>query len=428
MTDRLTHTLQKHRKPVFWVGFSLAIVGLVLYLAQDPATLRVESPVAAADSQFPDYVASLVGAPVLAGDAYITLHNGDEAYPAMLAAIDSARTRINFETYVFNEGEIADRFVDALARAAQRGVVVRLVLDPIGSSLKSKGTDKLKAAGAKVAWFNPLGFFSLEDYNYRTHRKTLVIDGNVAFTGGMGVADHWLGHAQDKEHWRDSHFRITGPAVRALEGSFYENWIETGGLSAPALDPELPSLATGARSVVVWSNPMTGASNIKLQYLLAIGAARKTIDIQSPYITLDPSTQWSLDQARARGVRIRMLGEGDITDAMPVKHASRYDYQRLLDAGYEVAEYQPTMMHTKAMIVDGIFSIIGSANFGNRSFELNDELAIGVYDPQLAAQLTRDFETDLQSSTRLDAKTWPQQRSFDGKINEWFWDFFGEMF
>ncbi len=207
-----------------------------------------------------------------------------------------------------------------------------------------------------------------------------MVDGDVAFIGGMGVADHWIGHAQDKEHWRDTHFRITGPAVRALEGSFYENWIETGGLSAPALDPEMPPRGTGARSLVVWSNPMSGASNIKLQYLLAIGAARKTIDIQSPYITLDPSTQWSLDKARERGVRIRLLAEGDITDAMPVKHASRYDYQRLLDNGMEIFEYQPTMMHTKAMVVDGIFSIIGSANFGNRSFELNDELTVGVYD------------------------------------------------
>jgi cardiolipin synthase len=428
MAGRFAHTFKKHRKPVFWVGFSLAIVALVLYLAQDPATLRVESPVAAGDPRFPDYVASLLGAPIHQGDAYTTLHNGDEAYPAMLTAIDGARSRVNFESYVFNDGEIADRFVDALARAAERGVFVRIVLDPIGSSLASKSTDRLKAAGAKLAWFNPLGFFSLEDYNYRTHRKTLVVDGEVAFTGGMGVADHWIGHAQDKDHWRDSHFRITGPAVRALEGSFYENWIETGGLSAPALDPEMPPRATGARSVVVWSNPMTGASNIKLQYLLAIGAARKTIDIQSPYITLDPSTQWSLDRARERGVRIRLLSEGEITDAMPVKHASRYDYQRLLDAGYEVFEYQPTMMHAKVMIVDGIFSIIGSANFGNRSFELNDELAIGVYDGELAAQLTSDFESDLKSSKRLDAATWPKQRSFDGKINEWFWDFFGEMF
>jgi cardiolipin synthase A/B len=410
------------------VIFSFSIVALVLYLAQDPRTLRVDSPVSAGDRRFPDYVASLLGAPVHEGDAYTVLHNGDETFPAMLAAIDAARTRVNFESYVFTDGEIADRFVDALARAAQRGVFVRIVLDPVGSSLDSRSTDKLKDAGAHLAWFNPLGFFTLEEFNYRTHRKTLVVDGDVAFTGGMGVADHWLGHAQGKDNWRDTHFKISGPAVRALEGSFYENWIETGGLSAPALDPEMPPRATGARSVVVWSNPMTGASNIKLQYLLAIGAARKTIDIQSPYITLDPSTQWSLDRARERGVRIRVLAEGDITDAMPVKHASRYDYQRLLDSGFEIFEYQPTMMHTKVLVVDGIFSIIGSANFGNRSFELNDELAIGVSDPELAAQLTRDFDADLLSSKRLDAKTWPDQRSFDAKITEWFWDFFGEMF
>jgi cardiolipin synthase len=428
MTDRILHTLKKHPRPVFWVCVSLAIVGAVLYLAQDPTTLHVESPVAAADPRFPDYVASLVGTPVQEGDAYTTLHNGDEAYPAMLKAIEQAKSRINFETYVFSEGEIGDRFIDALARAAQRGVVVRIIVDPIGSSLSRETAERLKAAGAHLSWFNELGFFSLEDFNYRTHRKTMVVDGEVAFTGGMGVADHWIGHAQDKEHWRDSHFQIKGPAVRALEGSFYENWIETGGLSAPALDPEMPPRSTGARSLVVWSNPMSGASNIKIQYLLAIGAARQTIDIQSPYITLDPSTQWSLDQARARGVRIRLLSEGDITDAMPVKHASRYDYQRLLDAGFEIYEYQPTMMHTKAMIVDGIFSIIGSANFGNRSFELNDELTVGVYDRDLAALLTRDFDNDLKVSKRLDAETWPKQRSFDSKINEWFWDFFGEMF
>jgi cardiolipin synthase len=399
-----------------------------LYLAQDPKTLHVESPVDAADSRFPDYVASLVGTPVHEGDAYVALHNGAEAYPAMLAAIEGSKTRVNFETYVFSDGEIGDRFIDALARAAQRGVVVRMILDPVGSSLKSDSSDRLNAAGVLLAWFNPLEFFSLEEVNYRTHRKTLVIDGDVAFIGGMGVADHWLGHAQDQDHWRDTHFRVTGPSVRALEGSFYENWIETGGLSAPSLDPPLPPRATGARSLVVWSNPMAGVSNIKLQYLLAIGAARKTIDIQSPYIALDPSTQWSLDRARERGVRIRMLSEGDITDAMPVKHATRYDYQRLLDNGMELFEYQPTMMHTKAMVVDGTFAIIGSANFGNRSFELNDELTMGVYDAELAAQLTRDFDNDIKSSKRLDAQTWPTQRSFDGKINEWFWDFFGEMF
>jgi cardiolipin synthase len=428
MKDRVVTTWRKHRKAWTAVGIALAVIGLVLYLAQDPETLRVESPVSATDPRFPDYVASLMGAPVEQGDAYTVLHNGDEAFPAMLAAIDAAVTRINFETYVFSDGEIADQFVDALAKAARRGVSVKVVLDPIGSKLKSESRDLLKEAGAQLSWFNSFSFFSIEDANYRTHRKTLVVDGKVAFTGGMGVADHWIGHAQDKEHWRDTHFQITGPAVRALEASFYENWIETGGRSAPALDPESPSQQTGARSIVLWSNPMTGASNVKLLYLLAIGAARQTIDIQSPYITLDPSTQWSIEQARQRGVRVRMLAEGPITDAMPVKHASRYDYQKQLDMGIEIFEYQPTMMHTKAVIVDGVMSLIGSANFGNRSFELNDELTVAVFDRDLAAQLTRDFENDARVSKRLDRATWKDQRSFDSKLQEWFWDWFGEMF
>jgi cardiolipin synthase len=428
VSERWTQTWKKHKRAITTIVAVLGLVALIVFLAQDPETLRVESPVDAADPRFPDYLASLVGAPVERGDSYTILHNGDEAFPAMLAAIDRARSRISFETYVFKDGEIGDRFVEALARAARRGVTVRVVVDPIGSLIKPKNRDLLEEAGARLSWFNEIGFFTIEVANFRTHRKTLVVDGDVAFTGGMGVADHWLGHAQDKEHWRDTQFQVTGPAVRALEASFYENWIESGGRSAPALDPELPPANTGARSIVLWSNPMSGASNVKLLYLLAIAAARKTIDIQSPYITFDPSTQWSIEQARQRGVRVRLLTEGAITDAMPVKHASRYDYQKHLDLGIEIFEYQPTMMHTKAVIVDGVLSLIGSANFGNRSFELNDELTIAVFDPGVAAALTRDFDLDARASMRLDRATWKDQRSFDGKLQEWFWDWFGEMF
>ncbi len=428
MSERWRQTWSKHHKALIGVGLVLAFVGFIIFVSQDPETLRVESPVAATDPRFPDYLASLVGAPVERGDTYTVLRNGDEAFPAMLAAIDAAESRINFETYVYKDGEIGDRFIEAFARAAERGVTVRIVVDPVGSLMVPKNRERLEKAGAKLAWFNPLGFFTVEVANYRTHRKTLVIDGNVAFTGGMGIADHWVGHAQDEDHWRDTQFKVAGPSVRALESAFYENWIESGGLSAPALDPEVAPRPNGARSIVLWSNPMSGASNIKLMYLLAIGAARKTIDLQSPYITLDPTTRWSLAEARKRGVRIRMLAEGHVTDAMPVKHASRYAYQDLLDQGIEIFEYQPTMMHTKATMIDGVFSIIGSANFSNRSFELNDELAIGVADADLAARLTADFANDLTRSTRLDKATWTDQRSFDGKLNEWFWSFFGELF
>ena len=400
----------------------------MIFLAQDPETLRVESPVAVSDPRFPEYLASLLDAPTHTGDTYTVLHNGDEAFPAMLSAIEHAKSRISFETYVYKDGEIGDRFVDALANAAKRGVTVRVVIDPIGSLMKPKNRDRLSEAGAKLSWFNPIGFFTIEVANYRTHRKTLVVDGEIGFTGGMGVADYWLGHAQDKDHWRDTQFMIVGPSVRALEASFYENWIESGGLSAPALDLDAASQSTSARSIVLWSNPMSGASNMKLLYLLAIAGARKTIDIQSPYVTLDASFRWSIEQARLRGVKIRMLSEGYITDAMPVKHASRYWYQDLLDEGLEIYEYQPTMMHTKVVVVDGVMSLIGSANFSNRSFELNDELTVAVFDPDLAARLTADFNTDTQSSQKLDAATWPKQRSFDSKLQEWFWSWFGEMF
>ena len=419
---------RKHRpKWPFRVLIGVLIVGALLLIAQDQETLYVESPVEASNPRFADYVASLVGAAVEPGDVYTVLRNGD-AFPPMLDAIEKARTRINFETYVLKDEAIGERFLQALERAAGRGVTVRLVLDPIGSVLSDDNQQRLEQAGVKLMWFNPFSFWSLEETNYRTHRKVLVVDGTVAFTGGMGVADQWLGHAQDPDHWRDTQFQITGPAVRALEASFYENWLESGGRSAPALDPESPSQPTGARSVVLWSNPTAGASNLKLLYLIAIAAARKTLDIQSPYITLDESTRWSLAEARKRGVRVRILSEGEITDAMPVKHASREGYQDLLDQGIEIYEYQPTMMHTKAVMVDEAFSVIGSANFGNRSFELNDELTVAVFDPELARTLVADFEKDMQVSKKLDAATWKDQRSIFGKIQEQFWAMFGEIF
>jgi cardiolipin synthase len=415
------------RKWPYRVAIAFLIVAVLLLIAQDQDTLRVESPVDASDPRFADYVASLVGAAVEPGDDYTVLRNG-EAFPPMLEAIEQAKSRINFETYVFKDETIGERFLRALERAGQRGVTVRIILDPVGSVLEPANRERLEKANVKLAWFNQLSFSSLEETNYRTHRKVMVVDGDVAFTGGMGIADQWLGDAQDPDHWRDTQFKITGPAVRALEASFYENWIESGGRSAPALDPELPPQPTGARSVVLWSNPTAGASNVKLLYLLAIGAARKTLDIQSPYITLDASTRWSLAEARTRGVRVRMVTEGEITDAMPVKHASRFEYQPLLDLGVEIYEYQPTMMHTKALMVDGAFSIIGSANFGNRSFELNDELTVAVFDPELAQTLVGDFENDMRASTKLDAITWRDQRSIVGKTQEWFWSYFSEIF
>jgi cardiolipin synthase len=405
----------------------LTLMSLLLLLAQDQETLTVQSPVAAADPGFAEYVASLVGAPVEPGDRYEVLRNGDEVFPPMLDAIRQAKRRISFESFIYEDGMVGDQFTTEFVKAAKRGVEVRVVLDGFGASLSDESEKKLTDAGVQVVWFNLVRPWSLEEANYRTHRKVLVVDGEIGFTGGLGLADHWQGHAQSPEHWRDTQFKVVGPAVRGLEASFYENWLESGGLSAPALDPRQPPQATGARSVVVWSNPTGGASNVKLLYLLSIAGARQQIDIQSPYFILDESTRWSLNAAVERGVRVRVVTDGEITDAMPVKDASRDGYQALLDAGIEIYEYEPTMMHVKAMVVDGVWSVIGSANFDNRSFELNDELTVGAQDHDLAQALTRDFEVDIQKSIRLDADSW-RERPLWQKLREWFWSHYGELF
>jgi cardiolipin synthase A/B len=411
---------------------ALLIIGILLALglviAQDQETLRVRTPVAAEDERFPDYLARLVGRAITSGDSYVVLHNGDETFPAMLDAIDKAKQRISFETYIFSEGEVEDAFTSALVQAARRGVRVQIVLDAVGASDGEREDIKaLQDAGAQVGFFNPVRHTTLEELNYRTHRKILVVDGEVAYVGGLGLADHWQGDARSPEEWRDTQFEVRGAAVDNIEAGFHENWIETGGVVEPIVSPRTAAAAGDARSIVIWSSSEAGSNALKLAYLLAIGAARKTIDIQSPYLITDESTTWSLLEARKRGVRIRFLSEGEVTDAKPVKFAARAQYDELLANGIEVYEYQPTMMHVKAMTVDGMISIIGSANFDNRSLELNDELNVVVASRRLAAELSRDFEQDMRRSARIDLEEW-RSRPLHIRAREKLWSFFGEVF
>ena len=423
----LRHSLRRRRWP-YVVAAVVCLVALALALAEDQEVLRVRSPVDARDPRFVDYVGALVGAPVSSGDAYDVLRNGDEIFPAMLDAVDGASHRISFESFIYSTGEVARTFTDAFARAARRGVSVRIVLDAFGSlDMPRELVEHLEAAGVKLVWFNVLRPWTVEETNYRTHRKVLVVDGGLAFVGGVGLADHWLGDAGAPEHWRDTQFAVRGPAVRALEAAFYENWLESGGEEAPALDRRPPPRDTGARSLVVWSNPTGGASNVKLLYLLSIAGARHTIDIQSPYFVLDESSRWALLEARARGVRVRVLTDGEENDATSVKAASRHGYQALLDAGCEIHEFDPTMMHVKAMVVDGVWSIVGSANFDNRSFELNDELSVAVADAELARQLVSHFGEDLARARRIDPEAW-RARPIAQKLHEGFWSLFSEFF
>lgn len=423
----LTMKLPKARNLIGGIAVAAVLIATGLVIAQDQETLRVRSPLPAADPRFPEYLARLLGHMLTAGDSY-QVHLNETAFAAMLRAIDAAKHRVSFETYIYKDtGDIPEQFTSAFERAARRGVDVRLVFDAIGATLSPEQIERLEGAGCRIGWFNSIRSLAWEEVNYRTHRKALIVDGDVAFVGGIGIDDQWARDVEGQPRWRDTMVEVRGPAAINVEAAFNENWIETVGLVEPDLIAHDNEPDGSARSIVVWSSSEGGTNALKLLYLLALASAQTSIDIQSPYLVTDESTRWSLREARRRGVRVRMLVEGDITDAKPVKFAGREDYDLFMSQGIEVHEYQPAMMHVKALVVDGILSIVGSANFDNRSLELNDELNISVFDRALAGRLTEDFERDLTVSKRLDLDEW-RARPVHIKAREKLWSFFGEVF
>ena len=421
------------RSRIFRIAIKVLIVVTIvvaagLAIAQDQETVELRSAVAATDSGAGEYLAALVAADLVTGNEYDVLVNGDQVFPAMLQAIDAARERVSFETYVYEKGQISNSFTDALERAAKRGVDVRVIVDAVGASQMEDGhVERLRAAGCHVVDFNPSQWYGLEELNYRTHRKILVVDGDTGFTGGVGIADFWLGNAQDAQHWRDTHVRMRGPIVRLLEAAFYENFIEGEMTVTPTLSDARRVESEVDQSMLVRSAPAGGATDLKRLYLLSIAMARRSVEITSPYFLTDESSMWAFDDAVRRGVKIRILVESDITDQKVVKYASRQAYEELLAKGIEIHEYSPTMMHGKSVVVDGILSIFGSANFDNRSLELNDELNVAVFSPSLAARLLEDFERDLAVSRRLELESWRRRPRLE-QVREHFWSYFGEIF
>ncbi len=429
--DGVQKTQARHPRIEFFLKITVVAVivtATVLAIAQDQETVELRSAIAAEDPAAPEYLAALVAADLVAGDTYDVLVNGDQVFPAMLHAIDDAKERISFETYIYDTGQVADQFTDALEKAARRGVTVNIILDALGTgSMDKKHFERLQKAGAHIVNFNPTAWYSLEELNYRTHRKILVVDGSIAFTGGVGIADHWQGNAQDPEHWRDTHVLIKGPIARILEAAFYENFVGGGFTVTPVLTEPKPAHDADDRSMVVRSSPSDGASDLKRLYLLAMAMARHSIEISSPYFVTDESTKWALDDARKRGVTIRILVESDTTDHKSVKYASRDAYDDMLEGGIQIYEYQPTMMHTKTMVVDGVLNIFGSANFDNRSLELNDEVNVAVFSRRLAARFLQDFDHDLRVSQKWSLETW-RDRPLMARVHEHFWSYFGEVF
>ena len=386
-------------------------MALVSYLIAPPAApprfgldheFSIDSP------EFVGTVAGASGSPFLEGNTLELLNNGDAFYPSMLAAIKRADHSITIEAYIYWAGEIGAVFAAALADRAKAGCRVKILLDAIGSaSIGSEILDLLEAGGCQVAWYNPIRWYTLGRFNNRTHRKSLIVDGEVAFTGGAGIADHWRGNASGPHEWRDMQIRLEGPAVVPLQTGFAHNWQQTTGelLSGDAYYPILGS--RGPLSVqTLLSSPETGASNVRTMYYLSIVCARQSIYIANPYFVPDPVAIETLIEAKQRGVDVRIMVSGIRNDNWLARQNSIRLFGPLLEAGVEIREYNRTMLHQKTMVVDGVWSTVGTTNFDSRSFAHNEENNVCVCDAQLAKQLDRIFNEDIKGCDVMTLAKW----------------------
>ncbi len=366
---------------------------------------------------------ALPGPTMTSGNRLELLENGDAIFPAMLAAISSARETVNFEAYIFWSGEVGTRFRDALADRAAHGVAVRVLLDAVGSprgSLKASDVDTLRRAGCRVEFFHSTKPWMLWVVNHRNHRRVLVVDGTVGFTGGVGFADQWRGDADSREHWRDTQVCVEGPAVRGLQRAFQENWSEATGepLVGAEFFPALPQIASTSVAVVP-SSPLAAMSGAGRVYAISLAAAVKEIWIANSYFLPDETTAGLLIAAVKRGVDVRVMIPSDEQDDVPAtKAAGRSSFGPLLEGGVKFFEYQPTMFHLKTMVVDGIFSTVGSANFDDRSFHLNEEVNLFVYDAAFAGLMKERYLRDESRCRPYTTATW-KARSLRKRVTEW---------
>jgi cardiolipin synthase len=373
-----------------------------------PPQYGLEHDLDVGSPEFIDTMAGAAGIPFFEGNRIDLLNNGDAFYPAMLRDVELAERSITIEAYIYWAGEIGLTFARALAEAAGRGVKVKLLLDAIGSqSIGNEIVKILQDGGCHLGWYNPVRLTRLRRINHRTHRKSLIIDGRVGYTGGAGIADQWTGNAQDDKHWRDIQVRIEGPAVRPLQSGFAHNWLECTGelVTGPDFYPILTPAGTLSLQTIM-SSPETGASSVRVMYFLAISSARKTIDIANPYFVPDHASIDLFRDAVKRGVRVRIMVAGSSNDTLVTRLNSLRLYGALLKAGVQVLEYNRTMMHHKIMVVDGLWSTVGTTNFDNRSFSHNEENNVCLCDQAFASRLTETFERDVQVCDVITFEAW----------------------
>jgi cardiolipin synthase len=356
------------------------------------------------------------------------LTNGEVYYEAELAAIRAAQKSVNLEAYIFQKGEVAGRFVEALTERAKSGVEVRLTLDAIGSFASwDSYFAELRAAGGRVAWYNSFKWYSLPRINNRTHREIIVVDGTVGFVGGSGFADHWLNGVKGNPRWRDTMFRIEGDAVCGIQSTFIENWLEASGeiltgdkfFSFPQTGADATAEQQPAALVVNSSPSMGRSTRARILYQTLLASAQSKLHITTPYFLPDRSVRAELVRAiTERGVEVKIIVPGKHSDHLLTRRSSRRLFGDLLKAGARIYEYEPAMIHAKTMMIDGLWSVVGSTNFDNRSFGLNDEVNLAARDEQLTARLEEDFARDLKESREITYDEW-RRRSIFERAHEW---------
>lgn len=388
--------------------FAASLSGCV---SRPPAHYVVRPGYAVSDPQFARSMGNLLGPVLIDGNNIQSFSNGEQIFPPMLAEIRGAQRSVTFETYIYWSGVVGKLFTDALAERARAGVSVHVILDWVGAGkIDPQYLDQMRDAGVHVVQFHKLHWYDLNSVNRlnnRTHRKLLVIDGKVGFTGGVGIADCWNGHGESPDHWRDMHYRIEGPVVAQLQSAFLDNWMKT---TEHVIDGEEyfpPLTPVGSQKAQVFKSSIRGGSeSVELMYLLSIAAARKTVRIGIAYFVPDDLVIQSLVDATHRGVSVEIIVPGYNTDEKIVRRASRSRWGELLKHGVKIYEYQPTMYHTKLLIVDDLWVSIGSSNLDDRSFRLNDEANLNVLDPRFAAEQTRIFNEDLLRAKPITYDAW----------------------
>jgi cardiolipin synthase len=387
---------------------------------------QVKHQYATNDPQFERTMNSLLGPGLRSGNEIVTLRNGAEIFPAMLKAIRSARRSIDFETYIYWKGDVGRQFAEALAERARAHVAVHVILDWQGTQkLDHDSLQLMKDAGVEIATYNPIKPFQVGFWyrptrlNNRTHRKLLIVDGKIGFTGGVGIADEWDGNAQDPKHWRDNHYRVEGPVVGELQAAFLDNWLRTNGSVLHGNDYFPPLAEAGPYKAQTFKSSRSGGSeSARLMFLMSISSASKSIRLANAYFVPDKLSIDTFLEAAHRGVNIEIIVPGRHIDQQTVRRASRNKWGQLLEAGIRIYEYQPTMFHCKYMIVDGLWVSVGSSNFDARSFRLNAEANLNVLDARFAVEQTRIFEQDKSRSKEITLEMLKHQPIWDKILNK----------